>query len=208
MLELYNDLPKKLEAYEETLLIQKNDERSKKVLIESNLRLVKIIAKKFLSSGEHFEDLVSIGTIGLIKGVNSFDPQRNFLLSTYLNKCIKNEILKHLKKYKKINKEISIDEPIVTDKNGKSLALIDTLYNESDSLNDLIAIEIKNTLNKAIEILTENEKKVIHLRYNFDNDKVLSQRRVADIIGVSQASIFQTERRAIKKLRKYLTDSF
>lgn len=208
MLELYNDLPKKLETYEETLLIQKNDERSKKVLIESNLRLVKIIAKKFLSSGEHFEDLVSIGTIGLIKGVNSFDPQRNFLLSTYLNKCIKNEILKHLKKYKKIKKEISIDEPIVTDKNGKSLALIDTLYNESDSLNDLIAIEIKNTLNKAIEILTENEKKVIHLRYNFDNDKVLSQRRVADIIGVSQAAIFQTERKAIKKLRKYLTDSF
>lgn len=120
MFGLYNNnLPEILSIEEEKKLIESNDNDSKKILIERNLRLVVDIAKKFISPGESIEDLTSIGTIGLIKGVNTFDPQNNILLATYVSKCIKNEILKHLKKCKKIRKEVSLDKIISSDKNKK-----------------------------------------------------------------------------------------
>ena len=199
-------LPPPLTKEEETELMERlgcGDETVREKLIVHNLRLVVYIAKKFESSGVGIEDLVSIGTIGLIKAVNTFRPDKNIKLATYASRCIENEILMFLRKTSQLRNEVSIDEPLNVDWDGNELLLSDILGSESDVVNKDIEFEDeKNLIIKTINSMNERERTIMSMRFGLDGGKEHTQKEVADILGISQSYISRLEKRIIERLRK------
>ncbi len=198
-------LPPPLNAEEELYYISnlRNDESIKGVLIERNLRLVVYIARKFENTKISIEDLISIGTIGLIKAVNTFDPDKKIKLATYASKCIENEILMYLRKTSKTRNEISFDEPLNIDWDGNELLLSDILGTEADIITKYIEEEVdKVLLNQAIEKLSDREKSIVELRFGLTSGTERTQKEVADLLGISQSYISRLEKRIIKRLKK------
>jgi len=202
-------LPPPLEEEEETYCIQmlgsETPEEARKKLIEHNLRLVVYIAKKFDNTGVGVEDLISIGTIGLIKGINTFNPDKNIKLATYASRCIENEILMHLRKNSKTKLEVSIDEPLNVDWDGNELLLSDILGTDED----LIYRDMENDVERkllftAIAKLTGRERMIIELRYglNTADGEEKTQKEVADMLGISQSYISRLEKKIMLRLKK------
>ena len=186
-------------------LIENNDEEAKSMLIEHNLRLVVYIAKKFDNTGVGVEDLISIGTIGLIKGINTFKPDKNIKLATYASRCIENEILMYLRKNNKTKLEVSIDEPLNVDWDGNELRLADILGTDEDVISKGIESEVeKKLLYKAIEKLNHREKVIVEMRYGLNNKdgEEMTQKEVADSLGISQSYISRLEKKIIKRLKR------
>ena len=186
-------------------LIENNDEEAKSMLIEHNLRLVVYIAKKFDNTGVGVEDLISIGTIGLIKGINTFKPDKNIKLATYASRCIENEILMYLRKNNKTKLEVSIDEPLNVDWDGNELLLSDILGTDEDVISKGIESEVeKKLLYKAIEKLNHREKVIGEMRYGLNNKdgEEMTQKEVADSLGISQSYISRLEKKIIKRLKR------
>ena len=186
-------------------LIENNDEEAKSMLIEHNLRLVVYIAKKFDNTGVGVEDLISIGTIGLIKGINTFKPDKNIKLETYASRCIENEILMYLRKNNKTKLEVSIDEPLNVDWDGNELLLSDILGTDEDVISKGIESEVeKKLLYKAIEKLNHREKVIVEMRYGLNNKdgEEMTQKEVADSLGISQSYISRLEKKIIKRLKR------
>ncbi|WP_236838490.1 RNA polymerase sporulation sigma factor SigE [Caldalkalibacillus salinus] len=199
-------LPPPLTREEEEHLLSKlstGDEAVKSMLIERNLRLVVYIARKFENTGINIEDLVSIGTIGLIKAVNTFDPEKKIKLATYASRCIENEILMFLRRNNKIRSEVSFDEPLNIDWDGNELLLSDVMGTENDTIYRGIEEEVdKKLLYKALQKLTEREKVIMELRFGLADGEEKTQKDVADMLGISQSYISRLEKRIIKRLRK------
>ncbi|MDD4495744.1 MAG: RNA polymerase sporulation sigma factor SigE [Eubacteriales bacterium] len=199
-------LPPPLSTEEESELLEKlgkNDYAVKTVLIERNLRLVVYIARKFENTGVGVEDLVSIGTIGLIKAVNTFNPSRNIKLATYASRCIENEILMYLRRNNRTRSEISIDEPLNTDWDGNELLLSDILGTDNDIIYRDIEDEVDRELLKtAMKKLSYREKSIMELRFGLTNGEEKTQKEVADLLGISQSYISRLEKRIIKRLKK------
>lgn len=186
-------------------LVKEQSETARKKLIEHNLRLVVYIAKKFDNTGVGVEDLISIGTIGLIKAINTFNPEKNIKLATYASRCIENEILMYLRRNNKTKLEVSIDEPLNVDWDGNELLLSDILGTDEDVIYRDIETEVeKKLLNKAIEHLSGRERTIIELRFgiNSKNDNELTQKEVADLLGISQSYISRLEKKIMKRLKK------
>lgn len=199
-------LPPPLSREEEakTLAMLENDfEKARETLIVHNLRLVVYIAKKFESTGIGIEDLISIGTIGLIKAVNTFSVEKNIKLATYASRCIENEILMYLRKTNQQKMEVSIDEPLNVDWDGNELLLSDILGTDDDTVSVNIENEAeKRVLLEAVEKLDEREKLIMELRFGLNNRPEKTQKEVADMIGISQSYISRLEKRIIKRLKK------
>lgn len=199
-------LPPPLSNDEENNLIAQLEQGNlavKGVLIERNLRLVVYIARKFENTGVGIEDLVSIGTIGLIKAVNTFDPQKKIKLATYASRCIENEILMHLRRNNKTKVEVSFDEPLNIDWDGNELLLSDVLGTENDIIYKSIEEEVdKKLLHQAMKKLSAREKKIMEFRFGLVDGVEKTQKEVADILGISQSYISRLEKRIIKRLRK------
>lgn len=195
----------KAQEEEVFLMLETDAENARSILITHNLRLVVYIAKKFESTGIGIEDLVSIGTIGLIKAVKTFCPGKNIKLATYASRCIENEILMFLRKSSQYKNEISIDEPLNIDWDGNELLLSDILGTDEDAVNGSIENEAeKAILLEAVERLPEREKCIMKMRFGLAGGKEKTQKEVADIIGISQSYISRLEKRIIKKLRREL----
>ncbi|MBR6736471.1 MAG: RNA polymerase sporulation sigma factor SigE [Oscillospiraceae bacterium] len=189
--------------------LEQDDPKARETLIVHNLRLVVYIAKKFESTGYCIEDLISIGTIGLIKAVNTFCPSRGIKLATYASRCIENEILMYLRKCQPLKNEISIDEPLNIDWDGNELLLSDVLGTEPDEINRPIELDDERTmLRDAIEQLEEREKTIMKLRFGFFDGNERTQKQVADCIGISQSYISRLEKRIIKRLKRDLAKNF
>ena len=202
-------LPVPLEFEEEQAALGKlgssEDGEARAALIEHNLRLVVYIAKKFDNTGVGVEDLISIGTIGLIKAVNTFCPDRNIKLATYASRCIENEILMYLRKTQPQKNEISIDEPLNVDWDGNELLLSDILGTDSDMVNRNIENQVeRNLLLEAVAKLSERERMIMELRFGLGGKKEHTQKEVADIIGISQSYISRLEKRIVKSLKDEL----
>lgn len=204
-------LPSPLSPEDEQEAISKlttcDHEEGKKTLIEHNLRLVVYISKKFENTGINIEDLISIGTIGLIKAINTFKIDKNIKLATYASRCIENEILMFLRKNNKTKSEVSIDEPLNVDYEGNELLLSDILGTDNDIIYKNLEIEVeKDLLFKAIEKLNKREKKIIELRFGiFTNKEELTQKEVADLLGISQSYISRLEKKIMSRLKKEIT---
>ena len=201
-------LPPPLTKEEEQQLylgIAKGNEKCKNKLIVHNLRLVVYIAKKFESSNTSIDDLISIGTIGLIKAVNTFSPDRCIKLATYDSRCIENEILMYLRKTSNSKNEVSIEEPLNTDWDGNELLLCDVLGSEPDIVNKDIEKELeKKLLLQAIDRLKPREKQIMEMRFGLKNKKEYTQKQVADELGISQSYISRLEKKIIDRLRNDL----
>ena len=202
-------LPKALTPDEEEALIERlrqKDESARSELIEHNLRLVVYIAKKFESSGADIDDLISVGAIGLIKAVQSYDVSKNIKLATYASRCIENEILMFIRKKTKQNYEVSLDEPLNYDKDGNELLLSDILESDVDEAN--VELE-KSSENKilwnAIRRLNAREQKIMELRFGLNGDEENTQKEVADMLGISQSYISRIEKKILSRLKKDLT---
>ena len=200
-------LPAPLSSEEETLLLTHLDDdvlEARQTLIEHNLRLVVYIAKKFDNTGAGVEDLISIGTIGLIKAINTFKSDKNIKLATYASRCIENEILMHLRRNSRIKTEVSIDEPLNVDWDGNELLLSDILGTEEDLVYKDIEDEVDlNLLEQAMDILSDRERTIIELRYGIGHDdEEMTQKEVADLLGISQSYISRLEKKIIRRLRK------
>ncbi len=199
--------PLSLEEEQECLAMLGRDEdaRAKSRLIEHNLRLVVYIAKKFDNTGVGVEDLISIGTIGLIKAINTFNPEKKIKLATYASRCIENEILMYLRRNSKTKMEVSIDEPLNVDWDGNELLLSDILGTDEDVIyKDMETEAEKNLLLKAIGKLSERERTIVQLRFGIDtkDGEEKTQKEVADLLGISQSYISRLEKRIIKRLRR------
>ncbi len=199
-------LPPPLTSDEEKFLmekLQKGDDGVKRLLIEHNLRLVVYIARKFENTGINIEDLVSIGTIGLIKAVNTFDPSKKIKLATYGSKCIENEILMYLRRNNKIKSEVSLDEPLNIDWDGNELLLSDVLGTEPDIVHRDLEQEVnRGLLTKALTKLSKREQKIMVLRFGLQDGNIRTQKDVAEILGISQSYISRLEKKIIKRLKK------
>ncbi len=199
-------LPPPLSNDEENDLIERlgqGDGQVKSVLIERNLRLVVYIARKFENTGVGIEDLVSIGTIGLIKAVNTFDPHKKIKLATYASRCIENEILMHLRRNNKTRSEVSFDEPLNIDWDGNELLLSDVLGTENDIIYKNLEEEVdKKLLHQALLKLSGRERRIMELRFGLNNGTEKTQKEVADMLGISQSYISRLEKRIIKRLKK------
>lgn len=202
-------LPPPLTSDEEGDLIERleaGDNNVKNTLIERNLRLVVYIARKFENTGVGIEDLVSIGTIGLIKAVNTFDPKKRIKLATYASRCIENEILMHLRRNSRQRLEVSFEEPLNIDWDGNELLLSDVLGTESDIIYKSIEEEVeKKLLYQAMKKLSPREKKIMEFRFGLVDGVEKTQKEVADMLGISQSYISRLEKRIIKRLRKEIT---
>ncbi len=187
-----------LEEYEEEV------KQIKTILIERNLRLVVYIARKFENTGIHMEDLISIGTIGLIKSINTFKPSKKIKLATYASRCIENEILMFLRRTNKLKTEVSIDEPLNVDWDGNELLLSDILGTEPDIIYRNIEEEVdKNLLQQALLKLSDREREIVELRFGFStHGKEKTQKEVADLLGISQSYISRLEKKIILRLKK------
>lgn len=201
-------LPPPLETDEEKCcliaLVDKNvamsKEQAKKQLIEHNLRLVVYLAKKFENTGVCVEDLISIGTIGLIKGINTFNPEKKIKLATYASRCIENEILMYLRRNNRVKLEVSFDEPLNTDWDGNELLLSDILGTDEDVIYKDLETEVEiSLLKKAMLSLNERERQIIELRFGVNRveNKELTQKEVADILGISQSYISRLEKKML-----------
>lgn len=199
-------LPPPLTREEEAYLLgqlPKGDAAIRAVLIERNLRLVVYIARKFENTGIHIEDLVSIGAIGLIKAVNTFDPEKKIKLATYASRCIENEILMYLRRNSKLRTEVSFDEPLNIDWDGNELLLSDVLGTENDTIYRNIEEQVdRKLLKKALDKLSERERMIMELRFGLRDGEEKTQKDVADMLGISQSYISRLEKRIIKRLRK------
>lgn len=183
--------------------LQNGNTSARDKLIEHNLRLVVYIAKKFENSGVNIEDLTSIGTIGLIKAVNTFRPDKNIKLATYASRCIENEILMHLRKVNQQKTDISLDEPLNVDWDGNELLLSDVLGSDGLEINDNIEHEDeKRILYLCMSSLSRRERLIMNMRFGMDGKKEHTQKEVADILGISQSYISRLEKRIILKLKK------
>lgn len=182
--------------------IEEGDFSERELLVVHNLRLVVYIAKKFENTGIGIEDLVSIGTIGLIKAVNTFCPTKKIKLATYASRCIENEILMYLRKTANRKNELSIDEPLNVDWDGNELLLSDILGSDSDSVNRNIEMEDeKNQLLKIVGKLQDREKQIMTMRFGLFGSKEYTQKQVADMLGISQSYISRLEKRIIEKIK-------
>lgn len=201
-------LPPPLTPEEEAVVmenIREGRENAREPLITHNLRLVVYIAKKFDSNSAGVEDLISIGTIGLIKAVNTFCPERNIKLATYASRCIENEILMFLRKSSQLKNEISIDDPLNVDWDGNELLLSDVLGSEPDTVNKNIEQEVeRDLLLDAVSHLSTRERKIMQLRFGLYDSKEHTQKEVADTLGISQSYISRLEKRIIERLKKDL----
>lgn len=199
-------LPPPLTREEEEILLHRlpsGDVAVRSMLIERNLRLVVYIARKFENTGINIEDLVSIGTIGLIKAVNTFDPEKNIKLATYASRCIENEILMYLRRNNKIRSEVSFDEPLNIDWDGNELLLSDVLGTENDTIYKNIEDQVdRKLLQKALDKLSDRERTIMELRFGLAGEEEKTQKDVADLLGISQSYISRLEKRIIKRLRK------
>lgn len=201
-----NLLPQPLEEEEETrllLLVKDGDIEARNTLIEHNLRLVIFIAKKFESTKINMEDLISIGSMGLIKGIQTFKMEKNIKLATYASRCIENEILMYLRRNNKIKSEVSIDEPLNKDSDGNELLLSDILGTDPDvtyrKLEDEVDMKL---LKEAIKKLNDREKNIMEMRFGFISGKEKTQKEVADELGISQSYISRLEKKIINKMKK------
>ena len=201
-----DNLPAPLESEEEAEEIEKlsnGDKEAKKKLVEHNLRLVVYIAKKFENTGVGLEDLISIGTIGLMKAINTFNSSKNIKLATYSSRCIENEILMHLRRSNRLKSEISIDEPLNQDGDGNELLLSDILGTDDDVTSRGVEDEVDKKLLKAsISKLNSREKNIMELRFGFKTGEEKTQKEVADILGISQSYISRLEKKIINKMKK------
>ena len=202
-------LPPPLDAKEETEMIARlgteREKEARSLLIEHNLRLVVYIAKKFDNTGVGVEDLISIGTIGLIKAINTFNPEKNIKLATYASRCIENEILMYLRRNNKTRMEVSIDEPLNVDWDGNELLLSDILGTDEDVIYRDIEDETEKSLLKdAISRLSPRERKIVELRYGLKDvdGNEMTQKEVADLLGISQSYISRLEKKIMKRLKK------
>jgi len=202
-------LPPPLTREEEEILIGKitdGTEEVRSTLIERNLRLVVYIAKKFENTGVNIEDLISVGTIGLIKAVNTFKPDKKIKLATYASRCIENEILMYLRRNSKIKAEISFYEPLNIDWDGNELLLSDILGTENDTVYNLIEDEVdKQLLFTALKNLNEREKEIVKLRFGLFGTREKTQKEVADMLGISQSYISRLEKKIINRLKKEIS---
>lgn len=202
------NLPAPLSAVREKEILEEirnGDESKREILIIHNLRLVVYIAKKFENTGIGIEDLISIGTLGLIKAVNTFCPDKKIKLATYASRCIENEILMFLRKTANRKKEVSFDEPLNVDWDGNELLLSDVLGSDADEVNRGIELQDeKRQLLAVVESLDEREKQILIMRFGLYDTKEYTQKQVADILGISQSYISRLEKRIIEKLKKEL----
>ena len=205
---LLKSFPAPLTSSEEKYYFQKyieGDLQAKHILIEHNLRLVAHVIKKYQSLDDDVEDLISIGTIGLIKAVNTFSPERSIKLATYASRCIENEILMYLRKTSNMKNEVSIEEPLNTDWDGNELLLCDILGSEADIVNKDIEQELeKKLLLQAVDKLNSREKLIMEMRFGLNSKKEFTQKQVADELGISQSYISRLEKKIIKRLRNDL----
>lgn len=199
-------LPPPLSVEEETETIKRlanGDKEAKKTLVERNLRLVVYISKKFENTGIGIEDLISIGTIGLMKAINTYDTNKNIKLATYASRCIENEILMYLRRSNRFKSEISIDEPLNKDCDGNELLLSDILGTDSEITSKRLEDEVDKTLLKAsISKLNNRERNIMELRFGFITGNEKTQKEVADMLGISQSYISRLEKKIIGKMRK------
>jgi len=199
-------LPPPLSAEEERKLaarLSDNDREARSILIEHNLRLVVYISRRFENAGVSLEDLVSIGTIGLIKAVNTFDPEKNIKLATYASRCIENEILMYLRRTGKSKTEVSFDEPLNVDWDGNELLLSDILGTEEDEIFEHLEDEVnRRLLHQAMDRLTPREKQIIEMRFGLHTGEEMTQKDVADFLGISQSYISRLEKKIIGRLRR------
>lgn len=202
-------LPPPLSREEEEALmlrLKTEPEVVRKILIEHNLRLVVYIAKKFESSGVGVEDLVSIGTIGLIKAINTFNPDKKIKLATYASRCIENEMLMHLRKISNIRTEVSIEEPLNTDWDGNELLLSDILGTDNDIISKNLEEETeRKLLRDAIRKLSVREQNIMELRFGLTNRGQKTQKEVADMLGISQSYISRLEKKILERLKKEIS---
>lgn len=204
-----NSFPQPLSPEEEQKYVEmyKNgSEEARNILIERNLRLVAHIVKKYSSNGNDCDDLISIGTIGLIKAISTFDQQKGTRLATYAARCIENEILMQIRSNKKIQAEVSLQDPIGVDKEGNEITLIDIIGNETESIVDEVELkmQVKKLYNKMKSVLKNREKVVLELRYGLLNGTTKTQREIAKMLGISRSYVSRIEKKAIKKLSKEL----
>ncbi len=198
-------LPPPLNADEESILLSRDDKKAKDILIVHNLRLVVYIARKFEAPNTNIEDLISIGTIGLIKAVNTFKADKNIKLATYASRCIENEILMYLRKNSAQRNEISIDEPLNIDWDGNELLLSDVLSSEQDEVCRGVEQEDERViLNTFVSGLSPREKQIMEMRFGMNGYEEFTQKEVADSLGISQSYISRLEKRIINKLKKQI----
>lgn len=199
-------LPQPYTAEEEAVMVAKLSDGEKQVkdkLIEHNLRLVVYIARRFENTGVDLDDLVSVGTIGLIKAVNSFNAEKNIKLATYASRCIENEILMHLRRTVKLKSEVSFDEPLNTDWEGNELMLSDVMGTDGDIVYKKIENGVEHDLlGVALTKLTNREREIMELRYGLNGGEEKTQREVADMLGISQSYISRLEKKIIVRLKK------
>ena len=202
-------LPAPLSEEEEAALVNDlENERSRSLLVEHNLRLVVYIAKRFENTGAGIEELISIGTVGLMKAVTSFNREKNIRMATYASRCIENEILMFLRKSHTRRKEVSIDEPLSVDWDGNELLLSDVLGNEADSVyRTMEEDEERRFLRRAVESLSERERVIVDLRFGLESGKEMTQKDVADLLGISQSYISRLEKKIMITLRHTLEGS-
>ena len=201
-----NAFPQPLNEDDEAMCIrrlQEGDIEARELLIRHNLRLVAHIAKKFDNVAEDQDDLISIGTIGLIKAINTFDPNKRAKLGTYAARCVENEILMHIRAQRKYKCEVSLNEPIGTDADGNQISLRDILGTEGDVVADEVALSCEyRNLRKHMQCLTEREQKVIAMRYGLSGGEALTQKDVGHSLGVSRSYVSRIEKKALEKLMK------
>ena len=202
-------LPPPLSKEVESEMISRigEDEEARQVLIEHNLRLVVYIAKRFENTGAGLEDLVSIGTIGLIKAINTFKADKNIKLATYASRCIENEILMYIRKNSQTRTEISIDEPLNTDWDGNELLLSDILGSDDDRISyEIEVMEERIRIRRAVAELSPREREIIEMRYGMNGRRELTQKEVADALGISQSYISRLEKKIMSRLRKKIEE--
>ncbi len=200
-----NLFPEPLTPEEEKIALEKfanGDEEARNLLIERNLRLVVHVCKKYANTNIDQDDLLSIGTIGLIKGVNSFKPEKGSKLSTYVSKCVDNEILMMLRSTKKLNAEVHLNEPIGKDKDDNVITLEEVLENDDKCLDDVVdtKMKVKKMYNKIKEVLKDREKTIIELRFGLKGGKPKTQKEIAKMMGISRSYVSRIETKAIEKL--------
>lgn len=199
-------LPSPFTAEEEIALVAKmesGDEKVKDELVEHNLRLVVYIARRFQNTGVDMDDLISVGTIGLIKAVSSFSSEKNVKLATFASRCIENEILMHLRRTVKLKNEVSFDEPLNVDGDGNELVLADVMGTDGDAVYKKIENGVENELLKeALSKLNSREKEIMEMRYGLNGEEEKTQREVADMLGISQSYISRLEKKIIVRLKK------
>ena len=201
--------PLSREEENEVILRLESDDGARQLLIEHNLRLVVYIAQRFENTGTGLEDLISIGTIGLVKAINTFRADKNIKLATYASRCIENEILMYIRKHSNARCEVSIDEPLNTDWDGNELLLSDVLGSEEDNvLFEIEQFEERMMIRRAVASLNEREREIIELRYGMNGAPELTQKEVADKLGISQSYISRLEKKIISRLKDEIATKF